>query len=516
MNKAVQSVGKPMRCSGAVANSNHRSVLDYVADCYVGVDADLRITDMNAVTERWIGNRLEAVVGLNAFDVFRKITDDDREAILTSIETKSHLKVEITSTVHPDRWIEVDFWPSESGTSILFRDITERKAAELASEKAKNLLHMALDSMSSEIAILDQNGLVLVANEAWLRFLRDAGTYYTDGGIGELYLGIRTLHPVRTHMSGYSAGIKSVLAGEIREFKLRFRTKVGQEHRNYRLRASRIDSDGWRRVVVVRDDVTELETALHDVDNMAVRMVNLQETERQRYAAELHDSTVQHLTAASLNLMVLRSRTASQDNEDVVGLVEASVAEAQREIRSVSYLLYPRSLDEDGLNSTLHRFADGFSARTGIETFVRMSGPLNDLPLPLQRAALRIVQEAMTNTHRHASASTVRIRVAVGGGRLTVAVADDGRGLPMKDDLSVINPGVGISGMKARVHQFGGFFRIRSTGRGTIVFCRIPLPYPRDAGGVRKVAGSVRRGLGMAIANIGLSPILFRVFADFA
>jgi signal transduction histidine kinase len=226
---------------------------------------------------------------------------------------------------------------------------------------------------------------------------------------------------------------------------------------------------------------------------------------------------VQHLTAASLNLMVLRGRTALQDNEAILGSIEQSVAEAQREIRSVSYLLYPRSLDEDGLKSTLHRFADGFSARTGIEALVRMSGPLNDLPLPLQRSALRIVQEAMTNIHRHASASTVRIRVAVSGGRLTVAVADDGQGLPMNGDHRVINPGVGMSGMKARVHQFGGFFQIRSSGRGTIVFCRIPLPRPRDAGAARKpVREAVLRGLSMVTANIGLSPILFRVFADFA
>lgn len=516
MNKAVSSVaGSLMPYAGFQAR--HRSILDHVADCYVGVDASLRIIDVNAAAQRWVGSRAESLIGLNAFDVFGKISDEDRSAILTSIESNLPLSLEIASTVHPSRWVEVNFWPSESGTTILFRDITERRMAELASEKAKTLLHLALGAMSSEIAILDQAGLVLVANEGWHRFLHEAGAYYANGGIGTPYLELRALHPVRADMPGYMAGIRAVLAGEIGEFKLRFRTRVAQEHRNYRLHVSRIEADGWRRVVVVREDVTELETARHDVDNMAVRMVNLQETERQRYAAELHDSTVQHLTAATLNLMVLRGRSASHDNEDVVGSIEQSVAEAQREIRSVSYLLYPRTLDEDGLDSTLHRFAKGFAARTGIKAFVRASGPLHELPLPLQRSALRIVQEALTNVHRHACATTVRIRIALGRGRLTVGVADDGRGLAMNANRCVVDPGVGISGMKARAHQFGGFFKIRSTGRGTTVFFRIPLPHPKDTAAAAKAVGAIaRRPLGMAVANLGLFSFVFRVFADFA
>jgi signal transduction histidine kinase len=266
--------------------------------------------------------------------------------------------------------------------------------------------------------------------------------------------------------------------------------------------------------------VTELETALHDVDNMAVRMVNLQESERQRYAAELHDSTVQHLTAASLNLMVLRGRSDSSDEDGLLGTIENSVAEAQREIRSVSYLLYPRALDEDGLTSTLSRFSSGFASRTKIASFVRTFGPLDSLPLPLQRAALRIVQEAMANVHRHAGAMAVRIRVAVGEGRLSISVADNGKGMSVDAEGNVLHPGIGIAGMKARAHHFGGSLRIRSSiGRGTIILLRIPVQIRPSVISDKQQSRDVRRHRRPSVAglaNLGVFPIILRVFANLA
>jgi two-component system NarL family sensor kinase len=98
------------------------------------------------------------------------------------------------------------------------------------------------------------------------------------------------------------------------------------------------------------------------------------------------------------------------ESVDILGPIEDCVGEAQREIQS---------LDEDGLKSTLYSFASGFSVRMGIEAFGLNIRPLQDLPLPLQRSALRIVQEAITNFHRHAFATAVRIRVPTEGEALS-------------------------------------------------------------------------------------------------
>lgn len=456
-------------------------LLDKVADCYLMLGRNLKIEDANAAAARWAGSPVEDLLGRDLFDVFEKGAPVDRKAIVSVVESRRHKTLEICSRCRPGRWVEAQFHPSGDHTAIIFRDVTERNNARLAGEDIRNLLASALDATSSEIVILDEAGRVLVANEAWHHFVAKAGTARPNNGIGAFYLELRMLRPVKSQESSFRAGVRAVLAGDRREFHMNFRTKVDGRYRCYRLRVARMGSAERYRILVVRDDVTDLETALSDVDNMAVRLVNLQEQERQRYATELHDSTVQHLTAASLNLMVLRNRLGRNGDDAIIAAVEDSVSEAQREIRSVSYLLYPRTLDEDGLKSTLARFASGYSSRTQIDASLTTHGAIDGLPLPLQRSVLRIVQEAVANVHRHAHATSVRITVGADRRRLSISVADDGRGLAKDDDGSILHPGVGISGMKARVHHFGGCLKLRSAGRGTLVFARIPLPTRADA-----------------------------------
>lgn len=453
-----------------------RVILDQISDCILTVEADFKIAAVNVAAAEWFGFPAHQILGRYIFDVFAKADASDRAALVDLLESRNRRRVEICSRTHPGRWVEADFLPFETKTTILFRDVTDRKAAELAGEKARDLLNSALDATSSEIVILDEEGRILVANRAWYRFIADVGAYLSDNGVGQYYLNLRALHPIKSRLNVFRAGIRSVLSGETPEFGMSFQTRVGGGYRSYRMRACRMRAPRWRRCLILRDDVTELEAALHDMDTLAVRLVNLQEKERQRYAAELHDSTVQHLTAASLNLMSLRDRIPGGELDGILETVEDSVIEAQREIRSVSYLLYPRALDEDGLRPTLSRFTAGYSDRTGIQTILRIAGSFDGLPLSLKRTVLRIVQEALANVHRHAYASTVRISIAVNGKRISVGIADDGVGLLRNAAGGMTKSGVGISGMRARAHQFSGCFRIRSSERGTLIFVRIPLP----------------------------------------
>jgi signal transduction histidine kinase len=453
-----------------------RSVLDRVSDCYLRVDGDLKISEVNVAASRWVGAAPDDLLGRGLFEVFYKAPAVEQAAVANVIGSGKPWRIEIASRTHPGRWVEADFHPFAGETTILFRDVTERKNAELAGEKARDLMTSALDATASEIAILDEAGRVLIANQAWHRFMANTGRYHQDNGIGALYLDLGPLHPAKPQLHAFRCGMRAVLAGERQEFTLDFRTKVRGRYRSYRLRLIRMQSNSWNRILVSRDDVTELQTALSEMDDMAVRLVNLQERERQKYAVELHDSTVQHLTAASLNLMALRNRLRGNGEDAVVAAVEESVSEAQREIRSVSYLLYPRELDEDGLCSTLARFTSGYAMRTQIDARLTTRGPIDGLPLSLQRSVMRIVQEAMANVHRHADAGSVWVSVGADRHRLSVSVSDDGRGLAKNRAGCVQCPGVGISGMKARAHQFGGCLKVRSAGRGTLVFARIPLP----------------------------------------
>ena len=246
------------------------------------------------------------------------------------------------------------------------------------------------------------------------------------------------------------------------------------------------------RLVGVVADITERKTLEQEAEELSERLVNLQEEERQRIAQELHNSTAQHLVAANLNLMSLRSKAGSGSDEVALwDEVEASMEEALKELRTFSYLMHPPTLHADGLRSTIRQYIDGYANRSGLTVKLRSSPKVDKLPFRMQRSLLRIVQEALANVHRHASASHVSVELRRIAGRLHLIVTDDGRGvagMSEHEGRAPFRPGVGIRGIRARVRQFGGEVRIRMGSRGTTVHAVVPVGHAR-----RRKASSVRR-----------------------
>jgi len=203
------------------------------------------------------------------------------------------------------------------------------------------------------------------------------------------------------------------------------------------------------------------------------KVMTIQEEEDQRIAAELHDSTMQHLTAMNFNLMNLKS--AARTGDDIDAIVEdigKSLQEASKELRAFSYLLHPTQLETDGLAASLRRYVEGFARRTQLRAKLKTTGPVDEIPLPLQQALLRVVQEALANVHRHASASRALVILSYAGRRVHLAIGDDGKGMSTDQphcDAMPAKPGVGIPGMKARLRHFGGSLDVRSRPNGTIV-----------------------------------------------
>jgi signal transduction histidine kinase len=207
------------------------------------------------------------------------------------------------------------------------------------------------------------------------------------------------------------------------------------------------------------------------------RLATLQEEEHQRLAEELHASTVQHLTAINLNLAPLRATT-TPDNAQIIDDMEACLQEATKELRAFTYLLHPARLHTDGLVATLQSYVDGFVARTHLRATFRVKGAVGEMPLSHQQAALRIVQEALANVHRHASASRVIVSLSRIGKRVHLVVSDDGQGMRRRgqsDDGEPANFGVGIPGMKARARELGGTLHVRGQSRGTTIHVVLPM-----------------------------------------
>lgn len=221
-----------------------------------------------------------------------------------------------------------------------------------------------------------------------------------------------------------------------------------------------------------------------DLHRLSARLVSVQEEERRRIARELHDEVGQALSAVNLELTAAQQYL-QRTGTDTDLLREARVLAdgALRSVRDLSQLLHPSVLEDLGLSAALRSFLNGFGRRTGTTVGFREDGTLGRLPPEVERAAYRIVQEAMTNIARHASATRVEIRLTEADGFLSVAVEDDGVGFDARDvERPGRQGGLGLLGIRERVSQLGGTVRIDSTiGRGTRLAVSIPAAEHRVA-----------------------------------
>lgn len=198
----------------------------------------------------------------------------------------------------------------------------------------------------------------------------------------------------------------------------------------------------------------------------SVDLAAIQEDIQQRIASELHDSTCQHLIAASLGLMRIRAHLdASAEAERLCNEIDESVGRALNEIRAFTYLLHPQDLTVEGLKATIECFARSFAARTSLHVSTSISVVVDQLPYEHQRLLLRITQEAITNVFRHARATKVRIAIGATDTHLRLTISDNGRGFDVnaKRGSRALATGVGILAMRARLERLGGTLEIHST-----------------------------------------------------
>jgi signal transduction histidine kinase len=158
--------------------------------------------------------------------------------------------------------------------------------------------------------------------------------------------------------------------------------------------------------------------------------------------------------------------------------IEEVVQQLHREIRTTSYLLHPPLLDEAGLSAALTWYVEGVVERSGMSIDLIISDDFGRLPADLELAIFRVVQECLTNIHRHAESKTGSIRVTRKNGSVCIEVHDQGKGIPTErlTEIQSRGSGVGIRGIRERLRQFHGEMKIESNGSGTRVFATIPIP----------------------------------------
>jgi PAS domain S-box-containing protein len=233
------------------------------------------------------------------------------------------------------------------------------------------------------------------------------------------------------------------------------------------------------RTAALETEVSDRKRAEMSLRELTGRLLRAQDEERRHMARELHDHAGQALAGLGMHLSTLRNLTRNQDPKII-----ALVAESQeisdnlsKEIRTLSYLLHPPLLDEIGLESALRWYVDGFSERSKIKVEIELPADPARLPRELELVIFRVVQESLTNIHRHSGSLSARIHLTRSEHAVEFEISDRGKGIsPRKyQEMTAARAGVGVRGMEERVRQFGGTLQITSNGEGTKVAVTLPV-----------------------------------------
>lgn len=266
------------------------------------------------------------------------------------------------------------------------------------------------------------------------------------------------------------ARVKSQLA------MAKVRRQAAQLERELRERA---ETEAAALAAEVRARTRELEQQSQQVRELSWRLLRSQDEERRHIARELHDSAGQTLTVLGINLAQV-IQEAGRNAPEVAAKIEQiqeTVQLLHREIRTTSYLLHPPLLDENGLYSAVSWYVQGLLERSGLDIRLEIPKDFGRLPRDMELVVFRLVQECLTNIHRHADSTTGVIRMVREPNHIAIEIQDQGKGISPErlTEIQSRRSGVGIRGMRERLRQFDGTLNIESDASGTRVIATIPI-----------------------------------------
>jgi signal transduction histidine kinase len=225
---------------------------------------------------------------------------------------------------------------------------------------------------------------------------------------------------------------------------------------------------------VSEDRRRQLEGANSELQRLSGHVTTAQDEERRRIARELHDGIGQYLAAIKMSCEVALAQSKPADStealEDSLELLDRCTAE----VRTLSHLLHPPLLEEMGLASAVPWYVQGFTERSGIRVELDVPSQLERLPQSVEMVLFRVLQESLTNIHRHSGSKIAKIRLYIKDGWAILNIEDRGKGFHSNNGHA-FNAGVGIAGMRERVREQGGELQITSSKDGTKVEVMMPL-----------------------------------------
>jgi signal transduction histidine kinase len=286
---------------------------------------------------------------------------------------------------------------------------------------------------------------------------------------------------------GVSAGRKTAHIRQINELlKLEVRTRtdaqeqLSRAHSELEVRVHERTAELAAANMLLERESKEHQRAEESLRELTGHLFRLQDEERRRLARELHDGAIQNLIGLAMNVASLREDPSGDQQQELLSDSVRLIQESIRELRTTSHLLHPPLIEELGLPVALRAYVDGFAARSGIGVAVVIDPELQRLEKDIELGIFRIVQESLTNIHRHSHSQTASILLSKEVAHVRLEIRDQGTGIP--PDVLIRTErgtaGVGIAGMRERVRLLGGCFEINSDSRGTIIRIVLPVAKP--------------------------------------
>ena len=506
-SKVARDVSERKRTEVALRESEERfrAIFETTPECVKLVSSDGTLLQMNRPGLQMVGARsADEVVGKNVYDL---IAPEDRDRFKAFNESicrgeQGSLHFDIVGLEGKRRHMETHAAPLRNPDETVVHlavttDISERKQAEellrRSEERFRALVNASSDvvyRMSpdwSEMRELD--GRDFIANTGnprkdWLNeyihpddqpiVLQTIHEAVRTKSMFELEHRIRRTDGTLGWTNSRAVPLLNV-NGEILEWfgAASDVTARKEAEENFRKLAQTLDAE-------VRARTRELEEQSNQVRELSWRLLTTQNEERRHIARELHDSAGQTLTVLGISLAQLAQKTGRNAPELATETeqIQETVQQLHREIRTASYLLHPPLLDETGLYSAISWYLEGLQERSGLEVQLDVPKEFGRLPHDMELLIFRLVQECLTNIHRHSESETASIRIAREPNQIALVIRDQGKGMSAARlaEIQSGRSGVGIGGMRERLRQFEGIMKIESDSSGTRIFATIPLP----------------------------------------
>jgi PAS domain S-box-containing protein len=526
--------GRPLRFDGVTLDvTDHKRVGETTGllaaivtssqDAIISKDLNGIITSWNGGAERIFGYKSEEVIGKpitllipqdrhhEEVDILDRLRRGERIDHFETVRVrKDGALLNIALTISPVR----DASGHVIGASKVARDITQQKRAEARERQitaeaieANAKFRAVFEQTTVFAGIMTKDGVLVDANKMSL----DACGYHADDTLGRPFWEAgwwrnhqESRDKIRAAMPLVAQGIPyretlNYSWGDGTERIVDFAlypivdadgeilflhptgvdvTDIKRTEEKYRQLAETLESEVRARTRELEQRNIEILKQSELLREFSQRLLQVQDEERRRIARELHDSSGQLIAALAINLGKMAEQL-KRTHPDLARDTEESeqlVQQLSQDIRTMSYLLHPPLLDEIGLAEALRWYVQGLVERSGLQISLNVAKDFGRLSREMELVLFRLVQECLTNIHRHSGSRTAIIALARKGGIVSLDIRDEGKGIPLDklNRLQSHSSGVGMRGMNERVRQFGGEMKVESNETGTKISFVLP------------------------------------------